>query len=142
MTEATDMKMRNVGLLVMRVGFGLMIAIAHGWPMMMGGMREWMEKGAAMANLGIQFSPAFWGFMAAFSELVGGLCIMLGIFVRPMSGLIAFTMFVAAISHFSRGEGASGAALAIQFGGVAIGLALIGSGEYSISRLLFDRKKA
>ena len=75
-------KYRDEGLLILRIGLGIMF-ILHGLPKMMGGPEQWAGLGMAMGNLGITFAPAFWGFMAAFAELVGGICLLLGIMLRP-----------------------------------------------------------
>ncbi len=57
-----------------------------------------------MANLGIDVWPTFWGFMAAATEGVGGLLLIIGIFYRPICLLLTFTMIVAASTHFKAGD--------------------------------------
>ena len=57
----------DVGLLIIRVGIGG-IFMGHGFPKIMGGVELWTRLGGSMSMLGIDFLPAFWGFMAAFSE--------------------------------------------------------------------------
>ena len=140
MTDATKSTLKDIGLLVMRVGFGLMFVLIHGWPKMSGGVSEWASKGAAMGHLGVHFWPAFWGFMAAFSELVGGICIVLGLFFRPMAALLAFTMFVAAFMHFKTGGGLDAASHAIECFAVALGFVWTGPGRFSVGNLLFGGK--
>lgn len=130
---------RDEGLLFMRVGLGIMFII-HGLPKMLGGPEQWAGLGLAMANLGINFTPVFWGFMASFAELFGGICLLLGFMFRPACGLLTFTMLVATLFHLKRGDGLMGASHAIELGIVFFGLIFIGSGKYSFDGL-FKKKK-
>ena len=128
-------KHRHMGLLVLRIGIGLMF-IVHGAPKLFGGPEKWGQLGGAMASLGIGFMPAFWGFMAAISEFFGGICLILGFVFRPACILMTITMLVATISHLSRGDGLSGASHAIELGIVFLSLILIGAGKYSLDEKL------
>lgn len=128
-------KYRDTGLLVLRIGIGLMF-ILHGAPKLFGGVEKWEKLGMAMATLGIGFAPAFWGFMAAISEFFGGICLILGVVFRPACILLTITMLVAAISHLSRGDGLGGASHAIELGIVFLSLILIGAGRYSLDEKL------
>ena len=56
-------KYRNTGLLLMRVGLGVMF-VFHGYPKLLGGPDKWVEIGSATKYAGIHFLPKFWGFMA------------------------------------------------------------------------------
>ncbi len=127
---------KDIGILILRVGLGLMFAVQHGWDKITHPER-WAGLGAAMGHIGIHFLPSFWGFMAAFSEFAGGICLVLGFLTRPMAGLIAFTMFIAATMHFAGGQGFSVAQTAIQDGILAVVLILTGAGRFSIDRRLF-----
>ncbi len=128
-------KYRDVGLLVLRVGFGIMF-IFHGAPKLFGGPERWGKLGAAMGNFGIDFLPAFWGFMAAFSEFFGGILLILGLFFRPACILLTLTMIVAAGFHIGRGDGFLGASRAIENGILFISLILIGPGKVSLDKRL------
>ena len=128
-------KHRHIGLLVLRIGIGLMF-IVHGAPKLFDGPEKWEKLGMAMATLGIGFLPAFWGFMAAVSEFFGGICLILGFVFRPACILLTITMLVAAISHLSRGDGLGGASHAIELGVVFLSLILIGAGKYSLDEKL------
>ncbi len=57
-------KYRDTGLLILRVGLGVMM-IMHGLPKLQGGPELWAGVGKSMGNIGIHFMPTFWGFMAA-----------------------------------------------------------------------------
>ena len=128
-------KHRDIGLLILRIGLGCMFLV-HGFPKLFGGPERWERIGGAMGSLGITFLPAFWGFMAAISEALGGICLILGLFVRPACILLTITMLVATASHLSRGDGLKGAAHAIEVGIVFLSLILIGPGKYSLDEKL------
>jgi putative oxidoreductase len=132
-------KYRDIGLLLMRFGLGIMF-IMHGYPKMMAGPEQWVGLGKAMANFGIEFAPVVWGFMAAFAELCGGACLLLGIMFKPACALLTFTMIVAAVFHLKAGQGIMMASHAIELGIVFFGLIFIGSGKYSLDGL-FKKKK-
>ena len=126
---------RDLGLLVMRVGLGGMMAF-HGWPKMMGGPAKWEKLGGAMATLGIDFAPEVWGFAAATTELVGGVAVALGLLTRLNALLLCFTMVVAAAMHLDAGDGLFGASHAIEDGFAFLGLAFVGAGKYSLDARL------
>jgi putative oxidoreductase len=90
-------KYRDLGLLIMRIGVGGAF-IVHGLPKLTGGPKTWTDLGKAMNHLGIDIFPAFWGFMAAFAEGIGGVLLVLGAFYRPICLMLAFTMLVATLS--------------------------------------------
>lgn len=129
---------RDLGILVVRLGIGISMLVFHGWGKISGGAERWEKIGGAMGNLGIHFLPVFWGFMAALSESLGSALVILGLFFRPASLLLAVTMLVAAIRHLSLpagadGAGWSGASHALELLSVYIALALLGPGKYSVA---------
>ncbi len=133
-------KYKDFGLLFLRIGIGGRF-IFHGAPKMFGGPEIWERVGASMAIVGIKFVPVFWGFMASFSEFIGGICIILGLFFRPACILLAITMTIAASGHLSRGEGRRRAAHAIENGIVFLSLIFIGPGKYSLDEWLKPQKR-
>ncbi len=130
-------KYTDAGLLVFRLGFGLGFLFFHGWDKLVGGPERWQGVGSAMSSLGIDFGHTFWGFLAAFSESIGGLMIAAGLFYRPIVMLLAFTMFVATFRHIATGEGSPRHAFKNLF--VLIGLMPMGPGKYSIDAILGTR---
>jgi putative oxidoreductase len=125
-------KFRDIGLLLLRLGVGGSFLIIHGGPKLTAGPEIWGKLGGAMANLGVGFAPTFWGFMAAFSEGIGGLLLILGFFFRPATALMAFTMFVAMIMHISKGDDWGTASHALELLFVFAGLFLVGPGKYAL----------
>ena len=94
---------RNRALTFLRIGIGLAF-VFHGYPKLMGGIETWTWLGGSMENLGISFYPAFWGFMAAATEFFGGIFLILGLFFKPSTILLAFTMLTALVFHISNGD--------------------------------------
>lgn len=96
-------KSLHIGLLILRIGLGILFLI-HGVPKLIGGIEKWTGLGKVMANFGINFTPAFWGFMAAFSESFGAIALITGFFFRPAAFLLTITMLVAASMHYFNGD--------------------------------------
>jgi putative oxidoreductase len=124
-------RQRDLGLLVLRVGIGVMF-MAHGWPKMAGGPEKWAALGSAMDTLGIGFAPAFWGFMAALAEFGGGFLLVLGVAFRPACALLLCTMIVASAKHLAAGDGFGKSSHAIEAGILFLSLLLIGPGAYRV----------
>lgn len=120
----------HAGLLLLRVGIGITIFF-HGLPKIMGGPEMWTGIGSTMSNLGINFAPTFWGFMAAFAETIGGILFALGLLFRPATLLLIGTMVVALIMHFTQGDGFAGYGHALDLFIVFVATLLTGPGKYS-----------
>jgi putative oxidoreductase len=130
---------KDLGILIFRLGFGFGFIYFHGWGKITGGIERWERLGGAMENIGIGFAPVFWGFMAALTESAGALMFAAGLFFRPVSLLLAFTMLIAMISHISSGQGNPGNAFKNL--SLFIGAYFIGPGKYSIDEWLKKRRK-
>jgi|SRR5690606_297204 len=127
-------KYKDFGLLVLRIGLGLSFIFLHGYPKLIGGTETWEAVGSAMKNVGIDFYPTVFGFMAGFVEAVGGLFLLLGLFYRPACLFLAFTMLVAGLNHLAMGDGLMGAAHPFELLVVFIGLMFVGPGKYSVDK--------
>jgi putative oxidoreductase len=124
----------DVGLLILRIGTGIMY-VYHGYPKMFGGHETWTHVGAAMSTWGISFAPAFWGFMASFSEFFGGIFILLGLAFRPYCSLLTVTMLVATSMLLAKGDGLTAAAYPLTMAVVFLSLIFIGPGRLSLDAL-------
>ena len=133
-------KYRDSASLVLRIFLGLTLVFAHGLPKVMAPDR-WEREGQAMANLGITFAPVFWGFMAGATELVAGICFLIGFAVRPAAFMVIFIMFVATVNNLATaGSVAGGRSHPIDFAAGALALMLLGAGLYSVDRKIgWDR---
>lgn len=126
-------KFKNTGLLLLRIGLGFMF-IMHGYPKLLGGTERWELLGQNMGHIGIHFMPVVWGFAAAVVETFGGILFIFGLWFRPVSLLLCFTMLIAALRHLAAGDGLMGSAHAIEIGIVFLGLSFVGPGRYSIDK--------
>jgi putative oxidoreductase len=126
-------KYNNTALLLLRIGLGIMMMM-HGYPKLSGGMEKWEKLGGAMSHIGIKILPTFWGFMAAITESVGGLFFLLGLFFRPTSFFLLFTMIVATAMHLQNGESILDASHSIELAIVFLSMFIIGPGKYSVDK--------
>ncbi len=127
--------MIDAGILVLRLGFGIMF-IFHGFPKILAGTDDWAKAGTAMQQLGISFLPAFWGFMSALAEFGGGILLMMGLFTRVAAAFMFVNMIVAVVSHLTKNSGLMPAAHAIEDGIVFLSFVIIGPGKYSLDALI------
>jgi len=77
-----------VALLIMRLVLGA-IMVAHGYGKVFKNLHHFAQM---VGGMGL---PAWLGYVAAFTELIGGLLILVGIFTRPVAFAICIDMFVA-----------------------------------------------
>jgi len=130
---------QEFGYLILRIGLGIMIAL-HGYPKIAGGMERWEALGGAMTHLGIDFFPAFWGFMAASAEFFGGIFLALGLFYRPAAFLLTITMIVATAMHIGNGDPfIPSISYPLELGIVFLAMFLMGPRKWAIDNVL-DKK--
>jgi len=128
----------NYGLLLLRIGIGLMFFF-HGLPKVLGGIEKWEKLGGAMSHLGIQVYPVFWGFMASVSECFGGLLLAAGLLFTPTCGLLFITMAVASMKHISVGDSFAKSSHAVEAAILFFSLMLIGPGSFTLNKLWKSR---
>ena len=75
--------------------------------------------------------------MAALSESIGMIFVLLGLFMRPAAFLLLFTMFVASINHLVDGTFPE---LAIMYFIVMLVLFICGPGKLSLDYYYFSKK--
>jgi putative oxidoreductase len=127
MWNALD-RYRDLGLLLLRVGFGLTFVWYHGLPKLLGGPEGWERTGRAVAHAGIDFGYQWWGLAAALSESVGGLLFAAGLFFRPVCLAMLGVMVFATIEQFNRAMPAPEHALKNAF--VFAAMFLVGPGRF------------
>src|SRR5690606_15176708 len=123
---------KDFGLLILRIVVGLTMFAFHGFPKMAGGPELWEKIGSSMGNLGLHFLPTFWGFSAALVETVGAVLVILGLWNKPASLLLAFTMLIAFITHLMNGDGMARASHAVELCAVFLTLFFTGPGKYRV----------
>jgi len=138
-TYAIDLQTLSIGLLVVRVVIGFIMA-AHGAQKLLGWWGGYGLRGTGQffEQLGFQPGPAF-AAAASVSEIVSGLLVAFG-FLGPIGpALMISVMIVATMTvHWEHGLFAAnnGIELPLLYGATAFGLALTGFGEYSVDALL------
>ena len=118
---------QDIGLLIIRIGLGAAF-ISHGW------MKLENLHGIVgfFATLGL---PAFMAYFIALLEFVGGIALILGVYVSVFGGLLAIDMFFAILlvaSKVAHQRGFSGMELEFILLTVSLGLALTGAGRHAI----------
>jgi len=130
--------MVSLGLLLIRLVFGLTFA-AHGTQKLFGWFGGYGLGGTAGWLESIGFKPGkFYAASAGLSEIVGGVLLALGLWLPMAALLITFTMLVAIVKvhNGSYWITANGNEYNVAIIAVAIGLALVGPGEYALTALL------
>jgi putative oxidoreductase len=129
------MAMVNYALLVLRLALGVMFA-AHGLQKAFGWFGGPGISGFAQMLSGLGFAPAaFWAYLAAYTELLGGICLLAGLFTRLWAALLLALIAVAALKvHLSHGfflmQG--GFEYAFVIAGVCLALLFAGAGRFGI----------
>ena len=119
--------------LILRLGLGTTMVFAHGLPKGLEGPEGWAQTGRAMASLGVTFAPTFWGAFACFGELIGGILLLVGLFVRPTAMFLISVLFVAAAQNVvNAGSLRGGRAHPIDAGTGLLALVVLGAGKASL----------
>jgi putative oxidoreductase len=132
--------MLSLGLLIIRLVVGVLF-IGHGAQKLFGwfGGHGLKGTGGWFESIGMKPGAAL-ALLAGLSEFVGGLLFVLGL-LTPLAGiLIAATMLMAIIKvHWQNGVWmtANGYEYNLTLIAVAIGVALIGPGQYALDALWF-----
>ena len=77
--------------------------------------------------------------MAAATEAIGGLFIILGLLHRPTAALLVFTMIIALLVHVMQGDPFTIYSNALKALVVFIALVITGPGKYSLDFLYFRK---
>jgi putative oxidoreductase len=125
----------EIGHVILRVGLGFTSLFLRGIWQLAGGPERWEQMGGAMAYFGITFAPVFWGLMGSLAEAVGGLCLLLGLFVRPAAAILILTMFVICVYvYFNNGTLMMARAHGVELAIAYTALLFMGPGKFSLDR--------
>ena len=127
-------RLQPLALLVMRLALGA-IMTAHGYHKVFGGLHHHAQF---VASLGI---PAWLGYVSAFTELIGGLMVLLGFFTRAASCALCANLLVAIVKvHWHNGLLGSpdhpGYEFPLAAAALAFGLIFFGGGPIAIDHVL------
>lgn len=128
-------KNQDFGLLVLRLGAGLMMAFGHG----LGKLTTFPEKSADFADP-IGLGPAVSLALAVFAEFFCALAVAAGLWTRLATLPLLITMGVAAfVVHAD--DGFKVMEKALLFGVLYLGILLAGPGKYSLDGWLARRNR-
>jgi putative oxidoreductase len=134
----------DVGLAVLRVGTGLLMAFGHGLG------KLWGEHGlgpsagfiSGVQKLGFP-APTFFAWCAGLTEFLGAILLAVGFCTRPIALILCFNMAVAAFGTHLRdpifGRGGS-KEMALLYLLPFLLFALIGAGRVSVDHLIRGRR--
>ncbi|OIK09206.1 oxidoreductase [Bacillus sp. MUM 116] len=132
--------MINIGLLIIRLVIGILF-IGHGAQKLFGWFGGYGVKGTGgwFESIGIKPGVTM-ALLAGLAELIGGILFALGL-LTPLAGIIiAGTMVMAIVKvHGPNGlwSTSNGYEYNLTILAIAIGIALIGAGHYSLDALFF-----
>lgn len=113
---------KSVGLIIIRVFIGALFAVI-GWMK----VSDMTNTVAMFAQMGI---PTVLAYVAAYTEFLGGISLILGYGSKIASALLAITMLVA--SYEIRSAGFMMMAFPLTLFAVTLGLVFTGPGKYSL----------
>lgn len=118
---------KDLGLLVLRIGFGVVFA--------MYGYMKLKDMGAVVGFFSTLGFPAFLAYLVAYVEFLGGIAVILGVFTRIASSMLAVVMAVVLL-YVKWGAplvGAQGVSLDVMLFVSAVALIFIGGGRYALA---------
>jgi len=131
-------KLRPLAALVLRLAVGSAFLLLHGWKKMQtaGGEFDW---GASFAARDV--APALLLYIAVYTEVLGGLGLILGFLTRWAAlGLLAVMAYAIFQVHLPKGDGFAEMEKAFIFSAGLIGILALGPGGLSVDRFVFGPK--
>ena len=128
-------RLQPLGLLVLRIVLGA-IFVGHGYHKLNGHMQEFANHVASM------HIPPWLGYVAAFTEFLGGMLIILGLFTRVVAVALLIDMMVAiAKVHWPHGlMGTGGYEFPLSLAAIAFSLIFSGAGPVALDSVSGGRR--
>jgi len=126
-------KYRETGLLLMRVGLGVLFFVIAG-PVLLGGPSRWGNFGSGIRNLGVSTNFQFWGFLGALMGCAGGALMILGLYFRPGVLLCLVITAVHLLGVLNGVRSLDNHLAAIELALMLVGLLFVGPGKYSVDK--------
>ncbi len=121
-----ESKMKHIGLVALRLAVGI-VFIYHGW-MKLNGIEG---TTGMMQGIGLPM-PVFFAWLVALVEFIGGFAIILGLFNRIVTALLATTMVVALLTVHTKMPYGGATELPIVLLGALIALHTVGAGKFAL----------
>jgi putative oxidoreductase len=134
-TMHNSTNLQNVGLTLIRIGFGVMFTI-FGYNKLFSGSANLTQLGSAISLFGITHGYLIWGYLAALTELCGGLAYVMGLWTRIASLPLIFLLIVAIKFHLQKNDAFTVWAFPALCLCLVIGFLIAGSGLYSADHVL------
>ena len=127
----------DLAILILRLSLGIMFT-AHGIQKVFGIFGGTGIEGFSGMLIKLGFAPAlFWAYLASYVELIGGLFLILGIFVRSTALSLLILIAVAAVKvHIVKGFflSAGGFEYAFIIFSVCLALIIMGGGKFTTTK--------
>jgi len=146
----TDGRAKDAALLMMRLALGW-IFVYHGAGKLFGYAQQGGLSGTKDYFAYLHIQPAGgWALVAGIVEFGGGICMIAGLFARIAGALLFAEMIVAFfVANFTccmlpspDSKAGDGAQINIALAALAIGVALLGPGSWSLGRMVEERRGA
>ena len=124
-------RLHPVALLAMRLTLGA-IVVAHGFHKVFGGLHHHAEF---VSSLGL---PAWTAYLSSFTEFLGGLLVLAGLFTRAAAFAICIDLVVAILKvHLQKGlTGNGGFEFPLAVATLAFALIFLGPGPFALDQIL------
>jgi len=130
----------DIGLLLIRIGTGLLF-FARGILSILGGSERWSQLGSRMAYLDVHSAFAFWGFLTAFLMACGGVFLLVGLRLRPVTVVLGCLCFLSLATQAGQEVGIIHIAYSLPALFILAGLFCTGAGPLSVDTYLANRNK-
>jgi putative oxidoreductase len=127
--------LQHIGLTLIRIGFGTMLTI-FGYNKLFSGTANITQIGSAISLFGITHGYLIWGYLAALTELCGGLLYTIGLCTRISSLPLIFLLIVAVKFHLQRADAFTVWSFPALCLCIAICFLIAGSGMYSVDYII------